>query len=580
MRGRAAWFGLLALVLIVSAAPLVAADLPPEVVIDTPDHGSTVRGTVVISGRAGDDVGVVGVKVRIDDGEWMHARDTTDDGSWRTWALDWDTTTVKNGWHAIGALAFDGAGQVGDARIEVFVENPVSDGNRAPHVAIDEPANHSTVRGTIQVRGRAGDEDVNDTVELVQVRIDRGEWQNATPDGPNGTWSHWSFAWNTSTVDDGWHAFSARAFDGELWSDELVFEYFVDNVLDENRAPFAEIAHPKNEEAVHGIVLIHGVAGDPDDRDRVELVQVRIGEGDWMRAVDTSRDHTWRTWAFQWDTTTRDNAAVRICARAFDGDLYSEPRCITVKVANERENKRPEVRIEHPAMGQKVSGIVLIHGRAWDDVGVRLVEIRFREGEWFRTTDTSPDGSWTTWAYEWNTRDRDDGCLKIFARAFDGSLFSELAYVEVCVDNANDRPFAKILHPENEETVRGLVLVHGVAGDDHGVKFVEVRIDDGHWDDATNTGRDRPWSTWAYEWNTARHENGKHRVCARAYDGEQYGEPHCIVVIVHNGSDRGGGIILGAPESLGVAGPVLTLGLLGTLGVAILMWLRSHGFLR
>ncbi len=572
--------GLLALVLIVSATPLAAADNPPEVVIDTPDHGSTVSGTVVISGRAGDDTNVSLVKVRIDDGEWHAARDTSGDGSWHTWALDWDTTTVPNGWHAIGALAVDGSGQLADARIEVFVENHDGGGNHPPRVAIDEPAHGSTVRGTILVKGRSSDEDVNDAVELVQVRIDHGAWQNATPTGANGSWDHWEFSWNTSTVDDGWHAFSARAFDGELWSDDKIVEYFVDNVHDENRRPFAEIMHPRNGETVRGIVLIHGVAGDPDDRDRVELVQVRIGDGDWMRAVDTSRDHTWRTWAFQWDTTTRDNGEVHICARAFDGDLYSEVHCVTVKVANEHDNKRPEVKILHPGMGEKVSGLVLIHGRAWDDVRVKLVEIRFNEGDWRRATDTSPDDSWTTWAYEWNTRERDDGCLKIFARAFDGSLYSELAYVEVCVDNENDRPWAKIVHPHNEDTVHGLVLIHGTAGDDHGVKLVEVRIDDREWDDADNTGRERPWSTWAYEWNTVQHENGKHRVCARAHDGERYSEPHCIVVIVHNERHDGGGILLWVPESVGSLGPLLALGLFGSLGVAMLMWLRAHGFLR
>src|SRR3972149_8414936 len=123
MKGRAAWIGLLALVLIVSAAPLAAADNPPEVVIDTPGHGSTVSGTVVVSGRAGDDVGVKGVKVRIDTGEWMPARDTSPDGSWHTWALDWDTTTVPNGWHSIGAGTGGGGGQPAAPRIEGLVEN-------------------------------------------------------------------------------------------------------------------------------------------------------------------------------------------------------------------------------------------------------------------------------------------------------------------------------------------------------------------------------------------------------------------------------------------------------------------------
>ena len=87
MRGRALLLGALVWALVVSVTPIAAADLPPEVRINTPGHGSTVSGTVAITGNAWDDVRVVGVKVRIDAGEWFPAMDTTRNQSWWTWSV-------------------------------------------------------------------------------------------------------------------------------------------------------------------------------------------------------------------------------------------------------------------------------------------------------------------------------------------------------------------------------------------------------------------------------------------------------------------------------------------------------------
>ena len=574
MRGRLP-IGALALVLIVSLAPVALADEFPHLVINTPDHGSTVSGTIDVTGNAWDDVQVLGVKVRIGDGDWLSAQDTSGNDTWWSWSYTWDTTTVPDGWRHIGVIAWDSSNQHTDASIEVFVDNEPNE-NTPPWAAIDEPAHGSTVRGVVTIRGRAGDEDAGDAVEMVQVRIDAGEWTNATPTGDQGSFNHWAFEWDTTAYDDGWHAVKARAFDGDVWGEPAVAEYLVDNQQDENRAPFAEILHPRNGETVHNIVLVHGVAGDPDDGDRVELVQVRIGDGEWRDAVDTSHHDTWSTWAYQWDTTQYDNGDVRVCARAYDGELYSEPNCREVKIANEHENEPPTVKILHPANGETVRGVVLVHGRAWDDRGVERVDVRFGDGDWRRTTDTSPDDSWTTWAYEWNTRERDDGCLVVAARAWDGSLFSEIHRIEVCVDNEDAPPVVTILHPEDGAVVHGLVLVHGTARDDHYVKRVDVRVDDGEWHQAHNTGRDRPWSTWAFEWDTTKYDNGEHEVCARAFDGRQYSELSCVTVIVHNvGHDDRAPPFL--PEG---ASPLLAFGLLSGLGVAILMWLRSHGYLR
>jgi len=117
MRGRLP-IGALALVLIVSLAPVALADEFPHLVINTPDHGSTVSGTIDVTGNAWDDVQVLGVKVRIGDGDWLSAQDTSGNDTWWSWSYTWDTTTVPDGWRHIGVIAWDSSNQHTDASIE------------------------------------------------------------------------------------------------------------------------------------------------------------------------------------------------------------------------------------------------------------------------------------------------------------------------------------------------------------------------------------------------------------------------------------------------------------------------------
>src|SRR2546422_5263336 len=105
MRGRLP-IGALVFALVVSLLPVVLADAPPHVRITSPAGGSTVNGTTAISGNAWDDVQVAGVKVRIDDGAWWVAADTSGNGTWWTWSTSWDTTRGTNGGHRIGAVAW------------------------------------------------------------------------------------------------------------------------------------------------------------------------------------------------------------------------------------------------------------------------------------------------------------------------------------------------------------------------------------------------------------------------------------------------------------------------------------------
>ena len=74
---------------------------PPSVSITAPSPIETVSGTATVSANASDNVGVVGVQFRLDDG-LLDAEDMT-----FPYSISWDTTTVADGAHTLTAIARD-----------------------------------------------------------------------------------------------------------------------------------------------------------------------------------------------------------------------------------------------------------------------------------------------------------------------------------------------------------------------------------------------------------------------------------------------------------------------------------------
>jgi hypothetical protein len=109
----------------VAAAPFVSGALdaapdttPPTVSIISPSAGATVSGTITITAAAGDNVGVVGVQLKVD-GANLGAEYTT-----APYSTSWDTTGVADGPHTLTAVARDAAGnQTTSTSVVVTVDN-------------------------------------------------------------------------------------------------------------------------------------------------------------------------------------------------------------------------------------------------------------------------------------------------------------------------------------------------------------------------------------------------------------------------------------------------------------------------
>jgi hypothetical protein len=94
-----------------------ALDLPPSVTISSPAEGAVVSGIVNLSGTAADDMAIVSVSVRIDNGAWLAVNGTV------RWSYLWNTSTVPNGTHRLTVRSADGARFSPEISVNVTVDN-------------------------------------------------------------------------------------------------------------------------------------------------------------------------------------------------------------------------------------------------------------------------------------------------------------------------------------------------------------------------------------------------------------------------------------------------------------------------
>jgi ABC-type transport system substrate-binding protein len=193
---------------------IVINNLRPEVEITSLSSGQTISGVAVISGTAHDPDGdnqLDMVEVDIDGAGWEVVSGTT------SWSFTLDTKNMSEDSHTISARSFDGAEYSLPASVIVYVDN-----NEPPVVSVPiSPGQEFS--GEVNIVGDANDQDGNDEIIRVEVRIDNGNWKNAT-----GT-SRWSFLLDTRDLENGNHTLLLRAYDGTEYSTTLEIPFTVYN---------------------------------------------------------------------------------------------------------------------------------------------------------------------------------------------------------------------------------------------------------------------------------------------------------------------------------------------------------------
>jgi outer membrane protein assembly factor BamB len=119
----------------------------------------------------------------------------------------------------------------------------------------------------------------------------------------------------------------------------------------------------------------------------------------------------------------------------------------------------------------------------------------------------------------------------------------------------SEPPTINIESPNDNDLVNGTVQISGTAADDIAVTYVQVKIDNGTWENTTGT------TDWSYFWDTNEVTDGVHAINARAFDDSGFTKTN-ISVIVHNSggvmfvqltSHKDGQIVAGTTKFEGIA---------------------------
>ncbi len=266
----------------------------PAVAITAPTEGTTVVGSVLVTATASDNIGVVGVQMKLD-GSNLGAELTV-----APFSLTWDSTGAADGAHTLTAVARDAAGNTTtSAAVHVTVDNT------APAVAIIDPEENATVGGTIDVSA-----DASDAIGVVgvQFKLDGVNLGAEVTSGP------FTISWDTAGATNGDHALTAVARDAAGHSTvSAAVHVTVDNAPPppppDTDPPEIRIVAPFEGSNVSGTIGIAEIASD-----NVGVVGVQFQ----LDGVNLGDEQLVEPFTFLWDTTGASHGSHALTAIARD----------------------------------------------------------------------------------------------------------------------------------------------------------------------------------------------------------------------------------------------------------------------
>jgi hypothetical protein len=118
-----------------------------------------------------------------------------------------------------------------------------------------------------------------------------------------------------------------------------------------NYPPVVSFQSPSDNEEVSGEITVSGTVSDPDDG--VEVLELRIDEGDWFEIFVSE------SWTYDLDTTELSDGIHRLYVRAFDGEELSDWNYVDIYVNNQEEEISDEDPIE-PKQKEDINYIPLL----------------------------------------------------------------------------------------------------------------------------------------------------------------------------------------------------------------------------
>ncbi|HZH18497.1 MAG TPA: Ig-like domain-containing protein [Archangium sp.] len=345
-----------------------------------------------------------------------------------------------------------------------------------PVVTLDFSSN-SAVKGSVYLSATA-----NDPQGVARVEF----YDGATLIGTDTSFLY-GLSWETTTVADGLHSLTARAYDtGGLATTSPAVVVTVDNT-----PPDAALLSPAPGMFLRGSAVLEAAATDNQAVSKVELY------ANWTLIGTLST----APYTMSWNTAGVGDGTYNLMVKARDGAgnvRTSAGVGVTV------DNTAPTTALSAPAQNALLRGTVQVSATASDAHGVARVE--FHDGAALLGTDTT-----APYAVSWNSATGADGAHTLTTRAYDtaGNVRTSTAVV---VNTDNTPPDAALTSPTPGTYLRGTALLEATASDTGGVTRIEL------YDGATLLGT-ATTAPYTLSWNTSGVADGAHTLTVKAFDG-------------------------------------------------------------
>jgi parallel beta-helix repeat protein len=510
---------------------------PPTVWIDSPSKGSTVSGTILVSGWALDNNLMVGtaisaVQVKVDNAAPVTATyginraDVCNLLPGRPgcpnvgYSLAVNTLSLSAGQHTITVTALDSDGftDLGSATVTVTVNNS------APTVWIDSPAAKATVSGTVTVSGWALDNlsATGTAITGVQVLVDgaavgsatygtaRADVCNLLPGRPGCPNVGYTFALNTSSWSAGPHVITVSATDSDGIGEVGLATVTVSTVVGAT-PPVVWIDTPVAGATVSGPVTVSGWALDNLSAvgTAISSVQVLVdGAVVGNATYGTSRPDVCNilpgrpgcpnvgyTFTLNSGTLTLGPHTITVKATDSDGTPDAGVASATVTI----QTAPATVWIDQPVQGATVSGTVTVSGWAINNLstvgtaisGVQVLVDGVLVGNATYGTARAdvcnilpgrPGCPNVGYTFALNTGGLSPGQHVITVTALDSDKVPESGSASVTVTVNNGPPVVWIDQPVAGATISGTITVSGWAVDNGtvvgtAIGSVQVKVD-------------------------------------------------------------------------------------------------------
>ncbi|WP_233261806.1 Ig-like domain-containing protein [Vitiosangium sp. GDMCC 1.1324] len=348
--------------------------------LTSPTEGATVAGTVTLSATAGNPSKVA--RVEFYAGTRLVGTDSTS-----PYSASWNTVTEPTGPYTLSTRAYDASGNV---EVSAPVNVTVIRDTTAPTVSITSPSAGTTVRGTVTVQASATDDTQVSRVEL---------YVDGSLAGTSST-SPYAIAWNPSSVANGDHTLTAKAYD--IYDNVGTSPGVLVTVSKDVTPPTVSVTSPTGGATVSGSVSLSANAVDDYLMSRVEY---------FLDGTSLGSTPYGPSYGYIWNSRSVTNGAHTLVAKAYDsaGNVgVSATRSFTV----DNDLIPPTVALTSPAQGASVAGVVSLQASASDDRALNMVAF-YVDGSYVTSVSSPP------YVVNWDSHSVRNGSHTLTARAYD-----------------------------------------------------------------------------------------------------------------------------------------------------------------